>query len=177
MANDGRATLSIKKAPVTRRLLFALMQVLPARSAAAPTAPVSSATTVTAAAAATVTTAAPAIAASAAAKAARPPLLLSGVVDVDRATVEVAAVQSRLSRFSFLGRRHLNERETLRPSGLPIGDDIHCRYLTVLSERLLEGLFGGTVREIADIQSCRAHVPSTDPNYRTACVRMHLRTE
>jgi hypothetical protein len=84
-------------------------------------------------------------------------LLLTGVVHVDAAAVEIGAVESQLGRVTFLGRAHFYESEPFRAAGLAVGDDVHRHDFSVGAKGLLESLFGGAVGKVTDVQPSRAH--------------------
>jgi len=96
--------------------------------------------------AATVTTAATAVAATTAAAS----LTGLGLVDVEGATTEVAAVEGADGLASVL-IGHLDEAEAARAAGLAVGREGDRDHLTVLREHLGDLRLSGVEREVTHI--------------------------
>src|SRR5579859_236400 len=112
----------------------------------------------TAATAATTVTAAAAMAATPEAAAAATALrALLGLVDAQRAPVEVGAVHLLDGLLGLGLRAHRHEAEAARLARGPVGDDVDVRDLTDAREGLAHGVDGGRKRQIADVQT-RSHV-------------------
>src|SRR5262249_33535267 len=78
---------------------------------------------------------------------------LARLVDPQRATVEVGAVELAHRGLRAFGGRHLDEREAARPAGLAIHDDRDAGDLSpVRPERLTEGFLARVVVQIADVE-------------------------
>src|SRR5688500_4470744 len=110
----------------------------PAISTAAAAAPVSAAAGTSAAASAT---AAPALG------------TVLGLVDAQRAAVEVGAVHLLDRRLGRLGGRHLDEGESARSPGLPLDHQLDLDDLAELGEGVTEGLVGGRERQVTYVES------------------------
>jgi hypothetical protein len=90
-------------------------------------------------------------------RAGRPRIALAGLVDAQRATVEIRAVEFLQRLLRELGRGHLDEGEAPRPAGLAIHDDRDARDLApVRAEELAERLLVGVVVQVAHVE-LRAH--------------------
>src|SRR5207247_1147452 len=72
----------------------------------------------------------------------------------ERTAPERLAVQRRDRGLRLVVGRHLDEREAARPTGLPVGDDLHLLDLAaVLLEEGAQLLLLALVGEVANIQS------------------------
>lgn len=77
--------------------------------------------------------------------------VLAGEVHTQRASVEIRSVE-RVHRILCSGLvRELAEAEAFRASGLAIADDSDVGDLASLTEEASDGIFGGLVRQIADV--------------------------
>ena len=88
---------------------------------------------------------------SAAATTAAAARLLLRFVDLQRASVEVLAIQ-RLHGAGGVGVRHLNKPESARTTGLAIVDQGHFLHRTVRSEQRANAVLGCREGEITNIQ-------------------------
>src|SRR5687768_6443679 len=127
----------------------------PAISTAAAAAAVSAAAGTSAAAAAAAAAVSAAAGTSAAAAAAAAPALgtVLGLVDAQRAAVEVGAVHLLDRRLGRLGGRHLDEGESARSPGLPLDHQLDLDDLAELGEGVTEGLVGGRERQVTYVES------------------------
>src|SRR5688572_8232541 len=118
-------------------------------------------------AAATAATAAVSTAATAAAATATGTVFAGlGLVDGEGSAVEVLAVQGRDRGLRLGVAAHLDERETLAPTGVPVLNDLGGLHGAVLPTQLLEVRARGVIAEISDVQLA-AHVIA--PNASWAC--------
>src|SRR5262249_2205895 len=86
-----------------------------------------------------------------AATAARPSLLRPRLIDDERATVELRAVQSVDRLLGFLPRVHLDEAETPRLAGKLVRDHPRRLYAAVLGEDLFESPFRHGIGQAAHV--------------------------
>src|SRR5262249_5105334 len=105
------------------------------------------------AAAAATAVARPAAAAVAAAIAAAiaTALALHGLVDPQRASAELRAVE-RAHRLLRAVRVHLHEREAARAAGLAIRDHLHRRHRAVAAEQVPQVGLGGGEGDVSDVE-------------------------
>jgi hypothetical protein len=72
------------------------------------------------------------------------------LVDVQRASAEVFAIQSGDGLLGFRGVRHLDKRKTSGSAGIAIGHQAHLIDFAVGFKQSAELCFGGAVGEIAN---------------------------
>ena len=138
-----------------------IWRVLPALAPATTTTATAATVAATAAAAAATTTVAATAATTAAATeatattAAAAPAILR-LFHGNLAALNVAAVQLLDGLAGLVVRRHLDEPEAARPTGLTIGDDLGVRDSAEAGEQFTEIQLGDAIGQIANIQS-RSH--------------------
>src|SRR5262245_21268099 len=80
------------------------------------------------------------------------------LVDAQRSAAELLAVHAGNRRLGLGRAAHLDESEPARLAGVRIGNDFDFHHsATVLLERSAQGILGGLIREVSDVQPSSGH--------------------
>jgi hypothetical protein len=103
-------------------------------------------------------------------------LELLGDINLQRATIELRAIDCVLCGLGSLGRSHLNKAEAFGAAAVAVHDQVNRRDLSVLLKQSLHAFGRGAVGQIAHVQFCRAHSSSMCGAVTVANERAKLQT-